>query len=140
VATLCRKPRKIRNRARVGKGLSVAKGAGWGAGGCGYTCVLLVGGPSLDVLPVDVAGVVEMEEETFFAIEKASAEDVVVEEGERGVEDCVGEEGDGGLAGLSAAEHERHTGCAVSTHVFDVEREGGVLVVQHVVFEFSGGQ
>lgn len=118
----------------------VAKGAGGGAGRCGCICDLLVGGPGFDVLPVDVAGVVEVEEETFFSVEEAGAEDVVVDEGERGVEDGIGEEGWSGFAGLAAAEHEGHAGGAVAAHMLDVEGERRVLVVEHVVAELAGGQ
>jgi hypothetical protein len=50
--------------------------------------------PGFGVLPADVGGVVEVEQETFAAIEEAEAEDVVPEEGEDGDCDYVGEEGD----------------------------------------------
>ena len=45
---------------------------------------LVFGAPGFGVLPADVGGVVEVEQEAFAAVEEAEAEDVVPEEGEGG--------------------------------------------------------
>jgi len=58
--------------------------------------------PGLDELPVDVNGVVDVEDEAFAAVEEAEAEKVVVDEGRRRVQDRVPEECERRAAGFAA--------------------------------------
>ena len=82
----------------VGGGDGIGVGVGWTGAG---EVAGVVGGtgfegaaPGLGVLPTDVGGVVEMEQEAFAAIEEAEAEDVVLEEGEVGDGEDVPVEGE----------------------------------------------
>jgi len=62
--------------------------------------------PGFDELPVDVDGVVQVEDEAFAAIEEAQADEVVVEEGGGGVGDGVPEECWPGAAGAATGGEE----------------------------------
>ncbi len=89
----------------------VCRGDGGGAGLCGTSAgeiARLVGGagfegaaPGLGVLPTDVGGMVEVEQESFASVEEAEAEDVIFEEGEVGDGEDVPVEGEGAAAGAA---------------------------------------
>ena len=80
-----------------------------------------------------------MEEEALAAIEEASADDVVVEEGEAGLRRVLVKKASGVAAGLAAAQHERDAGGAVAAHVLLVEGQRGILVVEQIAAESAGG-
>src|ERR1039458_6924554 len=80
----------------------------------------LRGPPGLDELPVDVNGVVEVQEQALAAIQKAEPENVVIDEGCGGIQDGVPEEGGQGLA-VSACLHEQQGDLgAVAVHVLEI--------------------
>jgi hypothetical protein len=101
--------------------------------------MLSKGSMSRLVLPADVDGMVDVKLEAFAAIEEAEAKDVVVEEGEHGVQNCVDEVSDRVVADLAAAKHQRDAGVGVATHVFLVERQSGILEVEEVAAQVSHG-
>lgn len=79
-----------------------------------------------------------MEEEALAAVEEAEAEEVVSEEGEDGEDEDVVEEGETGVAGVALVDDELCAEGAVAVEAFDVALEGGVGVVDDVVFEGLG--
>ena len=101
----------------------------------------LSGAPGFGVLPTDVGGVVEVEEEPFAAIEEAQAEDVVPEEGEGGDDGYVPDEDGKEAAGFPFGDEELCAEGAVAIHVLDVAFEGGIGVVDEIAvegFELAG--
>ncbi len=112
---------------------------GWaGAGEVAW----LVGGlgvegdaPGFGVLPADVGGVIEVHEQAFAAVEKAEAEEIVLDEGEARDDGDVPVEGDGGAAGFALGDEEAGAEGAVAVHVLYVALEVGVGVVDDVVVE-----
>ncbi len=86
--------------------------------------------PGLGVLPADVDRVVEVEQQTFAAVEEAEADDVVVGERCQRVEDDVPDEAEGVAAGLAAGNGESRHLVAVAVHMLEVERQGGVSVME----------
>ena len=68
------------------------------------------GFPGFGVFPTDVGGVVEVEEEAGAAIEEAEAEDVVLDEGKRRVDEGHGQELGEAEAGAALAEDEGYAG------------------------------
>ena len=97
-----------------------------------FACCL----PGFGVLPADVGGVVEVQQEAFAAVEEAEAEDVVPEEGEGG-----GRRGRSSrrraTERLVRALGDEEVGAegAVAVHVLEVALEVGVGVVDDVVVE-----
>ena len=95
----------------------------------------IFGAPGLGVLPADVGGVIEVEQEALAAVEEAEAEDVVPEEGEGGDEEDVPVEREQIAAGALLGDQEAGAEGAVAVHVLEVALEGGVGVVDEVVIE-----
>ncbi len=98
----------------------------------------IFGAPGLGVLPTDVGGVVEVEQETFAAVEEAEAEDVVPQEGEDGNEEDVPVKGQQVAAGALLGDEESRAKSAVAVHVLEVALEVGIGVMDEVVVEGVG--
>ena len=79
-----------------------------------------------------------MEQQAFAAVEEATAEEVIVEESGRRVEQHVGSKGWQRQGGTAAAPGLLGAQGAVTIHVCDVGGEGGVSVVDQVSFQAAG--
>src|SRR4051794_39521936 len=82
--------------------------------------------PRLDELPVDVDGVVDVQQEPLAAIEKAQAQKVVVDECCQRIEHRVPDErGPGAACAAPGVEKVRDLG-AVAVHVLEIDAHGGI--------------
>jgi len=104
---------------------------------CSVFVLLPADPPCLDEFPVDVDGVVEMQEQPFAAIEKTEAENVVVEKGGSGIKQGVAEKGGPGTAGATALNEQFGNLGAVAVHVLEIDDHVGIGVVKHVVLQFA---
>ena len=93
--------------------------------------------PGFNELPVNVDGVVQVQQEAFASVKEAEAEDVVVDEGCPGVEESVPDEDREKAAGAPLAGQQRGNLGAVAVHVLQVDGQVGVREVEHVVFELA---
>ena len=96
--------------------------------GLAFACDL----PGLGVLPAGVSGVIEVQEESFAAVEEAEAKEVVSKEGEGWEKKDVVAEGKGRAARVPFVDDDLGAKGAVAIEALDVTFESGIGVVDDI--------
>src|ERR1022692_1765616 len=87
--------------------------------------------PRLGVFPRDVAGMVEVQEQALAAVEKAEAEEVVIDERRKRPQDDMDE----AEAAVALGNRQLRAQRRITVHVAEVESERGIGVVNERVVE-----
>src|SRR5580698_10943124 len=94
--------------------------------------------PRFYELPIDVGGMIQVKDQALPAVKKAAAKDVILNKGERWIENRIRDEGEEGIACSALAQEQRNGRGAVALHVLDVILHRRILQVKHMVFQLAG--